>query len=119
MNSEELDLKPNWDREARFIPAAAPVFHHRNREAKLRQPYVGVWINSLDMPVPVTRFGCHLRKNAEVTLRRLMNDDSSHEMNHHTRYYIWDSSFPGWNPRDLNCWTPIAARPRDQWVPSR
>jgi hypothetical protein len=117
MNEDEGIQGPDWNRQARYVPTVPPVFQHRNREAKLRQPYVGVWITSTGQPAVITPYGCHLRKSVETTIRRHMIDGSSSEMNHHTRYYIWDTSI-AWSPESLNCWTPIAERPRDQWVPS-
>lgn len=108
-----------WDQIARYRPATPPYFVHPTRASALRDPYIACWINSAGVAVALSRRGCHLRKSALALIRSCMHDGSSPEMNKADRYYIWDSSFVGWNPHNLNCWTPVAERPRDQWVPNR
>lgn len=108
-----------YDRVALYKPAQPPFFEYPNAESALRQPYVPCWINSQGVAVPLATRGSHLRKSALATIRRHINDGSAPELNHHTRYYIWDTSRTPWNPDDLNCWTPTAERPCNQWTPSR
>jgi len=100
-----------WDHVAKFKPAAPPYFE-QSREMWLKRPYILCWINPRN---EVSALGAsHLRKTAERKARTSMLDSSSRDVNHHTRFYIWDSSLP-WNPDDLYSWTPIAERARDQW----
>ena len=90
----------------------------RTREAQLARPFMACWINSVGRPTILTPNGCHLRKTAYAAIRKAMNDGSDHRVNHHTMYYVWDTSWPTWQPANPYCWTPVAERPRDQWVPS-
>jgi len=103
-----------WDLVPKFKPAAPPpILGDRSARAQLYKPYAACWIASDDLP-RVLSFH-HTRKTAERSCRDSLHDTSSPEVNHHTRFYIWDSSLP-WNPDSLHSWTPIAERPRDQWV---
>jgi len=105
-----------WDRVPRYKPSVPP-FVEQSPEARLKRPYVATWINSAGYAVPL---GCfHLRKAAERRCRDSMRDGATPSENHHTRFYIYDSSYPRWAPDSPHCWTPIAERPRDQWVPTR
>lgn len=104
--------------EVKYAPSEPPIFQHATRDGALARPYVPCWINSQGVAVALSTRGNHLRKGALTTIRTHMLDGSTHTENHHTRFYIWDSSLP-WNPHNLNVWTPVAERPRDQWVPSR
>lgn len=101
-----------WDHVAKFKPAAPP-FLERTREAALYKPYVACWINPRNEVCPLGT--AHTRRAAERACRNSMRDNCDPVVNHHTRFYIWDSSLP-WNPESLHAWTPIAERPRDQWV---
>lgn len=105
-----------WDQVARYKPVAPPHVQQTYAMA-LKRPYIACWINSQGVAVPLSH--SHLRKNAEKRCRESMYDRSSPSENHPTRYYIWDSSFPRWEPGNLHCWTPIAELPRNQWVPNR
>lgn len=107
-----------WDRKPRYTPSEPPHFTHATREGALARPYVPCWINSQGVASPLGTRGNHLRKGALTIIRQSMQDGSTHTENHHTRYYIWDTSIP-WDAHNLNCWTPVAERPCDQWVPTR
>jgi hypothetical protein len=61
----------------------------------------------------------HLYKSAVAHCRTSMNDGSSLPVNHHSRFYVWDSSREPWNPDDIQCWIPVADFPRNQWVLQR
>lgn len=108
-----------WDRTPRYKPSAPPDLSrvHATRVAPLQRPYVACWINSQGVPVALGAF--HLYKAAVTCCRKSMNDNSTPTENHHSRFYVYDSSRKAWNPDDLHCWTPVAERLRDQWVPRR
>ena len=104
------------DRKPMFKPTHSPYLAPVSRETELKRPYIACWINSHDVPVPIGRF--HMRKSAVCRCRSAMLDDSTGGVNHHTRFYVYDSSLP-WDTSNLNSWCPIAERLRDQWIPSR
>jgi len=100
-----------------FKPTEEPVGLEQSPGMRLKRPYGVYWVNSRGVAVPLSKRGFHLRKTALAFIRAQMLDGSSHDFNHHTRYYIRDMSLP-WNPDSLYCWTPVTERPRDQWAPS-
>lgn len=122
-----------WDRTPRFKPNSPPLIEPDDWRAEHSRPrpYVRCWVESSmtaaelrDAPqttilIPwgfVRAMSRHsLRKTTERRCRESMTDGSSPELNKHWFFYIWDDSRP-WNPDDIACWTPIAERPRDQWV---
>lgn len=106
-------------RFARYKPAVAPWLEHvhRFRGASLTRPYVAVWINSIGHPSAMA--ACKNYSSAVIQCRNHMNLGGTPSEAHHTRYYVYDSSYATWEPDNLACWTPIAERPRDQWIPAR
>ncbi len=105
-----------WDCVAKHQPVDEPLGIEQTYRAVLERRFVPYWINSVGEAKPLSTRGFHLRKSCLTTIRRHMQDGSSSEMNHHTRYYVRDLSLP-WNPSSPYCWMPVAERPRDQWVP--
>jgi len=104
-----------WDRVAKYKPSAPPPLPPQTRNGRLKNRFASVWIGVGDVPGVLGMH--HLRKGALYSIRRSMHDFASSELNHHTRFYTWDTSLP-WNPDDIASWTPTAERPRDQWIPS-
>lgn len=90
---------------------------HKSEDGRLRRPYILVWFTTQDEPKAVSSH--HLYRTAVKRAREMMTrDDSSVEMNRHTRFYVWDSSL-GWNPSHAAIWIPIAENAIDQYVLSR
>jgi hypothetical protein len=101
-------------------PIAPPIFTHRTREEALKSPYVPCWVDLQGIARPLTTHGYHRYSHAVSVLERTGDErrNDPHSDQHHSRFYVWDSSVP-WNPRSLMSWIPLAAKSADQYVLDR